>query len=132
MLVRVYLGIVTVVTLNGPLGSLATTVLFLFFVTLLAWTGVLFSSSELSDENSTSSSTPVTRFWLSFSTGLVTNSILFCMTFHNQGSVSKSAFSTNAQSRFASVVVDGVVGPPRLTQHTCRCPCISVVPEATH
>ena len=24
----------------------------------------------------------------------------------------KSAFSTNAQSRFASVVVDGVMGPP--------------------
>ena len=28
--------------------------------------------------------------------------------------VKKSAFSTNAQSRFASVVVDGVLGPPRL------------------
>ena len=42
-----------------------------------------------------------------------------------------SAFSTNAQSRFASVVVDGVLGPPRLAQHTCRYPCISVVPEAT-
>ena len=26
----------------------------------------------------------------------------------------KSAFATNAQSRFASVVVDGVLGPPRL------------------
>ena len=44
----------------------------------------------------------------------------------------KSAFSTNAQSRFASVVVDGVLGLPRLARHTCRCPCISVVPEATH
>ena len=43
-----------------------------------------------------------------------------------------SAFSTNAQSRFASVVVDGVLGPPRLARHTRRCPCISVVPEATH
>ena len=30
----------------------------------------------------------------------------------------KSAFSTNAQSRFASVVVDGVLGPPRLARHT--------------
>ena len=30
----------------------------------------------------------------------------------------KSAFSTNAQSRFASVVVDGVLGPPRLAHHT--------------
>ena len=44
----------------------------------------------------------------------------------------KSAFATNAQSRFASVVVDGVLGPPRLACHTWRCPCISVVPEATH
>ena len=43
-----------------------------------------------------------------------------------------SAFSTNAQSRFASVVVDGVLGPLRLARHTLRCPCISVVPEATH
>ena len=57
------------------------------------------------------------------------NSIL--LTFQNQGSVRKSAFSTNAQSRFASVGVDGVLGPPRLAQHTLRCPCISVVPEAT-
>ena len=46
--------------------------------------------------------------------------------------VFKSAFSTNALSRFASVVVDGVLGPPRLARHTLRCPCISVVPEATH
>ena len=30
----------------------------------------------------------------------------------------KSAFSTNAQSRFASVVVDSVLGPPRLARHT--------------
>ena len=30
----------------------------------------------------------------------------------------KSAFSTNAQSGFASVVVDGVLGPPRLARHT--------------
>ena len=29
-----------------------------------------------------------------------------------------SAFSTNAQSRFASVVVDGVPGPLRLARHT--------------
>ena len=31
-----------------------------------------------------------------------------------------------------SVVVDGVLGPPRLARHTSRCPCISVVPEAAH
>ena len=30
----------------------------------------------------------------------------------------KSAFSTNAQSRSASVVVDGVLGPPGLARHT--------------
>ena len=29
----------------------------------------------------------------------------------------KGAFSTNAQSSFASVVVDGVLGPPRLARH---------------
>ena len=43
-----------------------------------------------------------------------------------------SVFSTNAKSRFASVVVDGVLGPLRLARQTCRCPCISVVLEATH
>ena len=30
----------------------------------------------------------------------------------------KKLFSTNTQSRFASVVVDGVLGPPRLARHT--------------
>ena len=30
----------------------------------------------------------------------------------------KSAFSSNAQSRFAFVVFDGVLGPPRLVRHT--------------
>ena len=34
------------------------------------------------------------------------------------GTMKTSAFSTNAQSRFASVVVDGVLGPPRLACHT--------------
>ena len=43
-----------------------------------------------------------------------------------------SAFSTNAQSRFGSVVIDGILGPPRLARHNCRCPCISAVPDATH
>ena len=32
--------------------------------------------------------------------------------------VVKRAFSTNAQSRFASAVLDGVLGHPRLAQHT--------------
>ena len=48
------------------------------------------------------------------------------------GTKKKSAFSTNAQSRFASVVLDGVLRPPRLSWHTLRCPCFSVVPEATN
>ena len=30
-----------------------------------------------------------------------------------------------------SVVLGGVLGPSRITRHTRRCPCISVVPEAT-
>ena len=30
----------------------------------------------------------------------------------------KSAFSSHAQSRFASVAVDGVLGPPRLARLT--------------
>ena len=34
------------------------------------------------------------------------------------GATKTSAFSTSAQSRFASVVLDGVLGPPRLVRHT--------------
>ena len=30
----------------------------------------------------------------------------------------KSAFLTNAQLRFTSVIVDGVLGPPHLARHT--------------
>ena len=33
---------------------------------------------------------------------------------------------------FASVDQDVVLGPPHLAQHTLRCPCISIVPEAMH
>ena len=43
------------------------------------------------------------------SAGHQLNSIL--LTFQNQGSMYKSGFSTNAQSRFASVVFDGVSAP---------------------
>ena len=63
--------------------------------------------------------------------GLVTNSI-YSVDFSQLRIGVKCAFSTNAQPRFASVVVDSVLGPPRLARHTYRCPCISVVPEATH
>ena len=38
----------------------------------------------------------------------------------------KSAFSTNAQSRFASAVVDGVLGPPRLVSATPDCDLVSL------
>ena len=34
------------------------------------------------------------------------------------GTIKTSAFSTNAQSRFASVVLDGVLGPRRLGRHS--------------
>ena len=34
------------------------------------------------------------------------------------GTTKTSSFSTNAQSRFASVVFDGVLGPPHLARHT--------------
>ena len=41
----------------------------------------------------------------------------------------KSAFSTSAQSRFASIVLDGVLGPLHLASNTWRWPCISVAPK---
>ena len=34
------------------------------------------------------------------------------------GKTKRSTFSTNAQSRFVSVVLDGVLGPPFLARHT--------------
>ena len=34
------------------------------------------------------------------------------------GTTKRSGFSTNAQSKFTSVVLDGVLGPPRLARHT--------------
>ena len=46
------------------------------------------------------------------------------------GTTKTSLFSTNAQSRFASVVHYGVLGPLRLAKHNSRCPCFSVVSEA--
>ena len=48
------------------------------------------------------------------------------------GTMKTRGFSTSALSRFASFVIDGVLGPPCLVWHTWRRPCISVVPEATH
>ena len=41
-------------------------------------------------------------------------------------------FSKNVQSRFASVVIDTIPGPPCLGQHSRKGPLISVVPETTH
>ena len=43
-----------------------------------------------------------------------------------------SEFLVNTQLRFASVVLDSVLGPQRLVGHTWLCACISVAPEATH
>ena len=43
------------------------------------------------------------------------------------GTTKTSVFSTNAQSRFASVVADGVLGPLRLARHV-----VAVAPEATY
>ena len=41
-------------------------------------------------------------------------------------------FLSIPQSRFALIVLDGVLGPPHLACHTLWCPCVSVVPEAMH
>ena len=70
---------------------------------------------------------PSLTIWAEWKPGQVTNSILFCWLFKKQGSVEKSAFSTYAQSRFASVVFDGVLRHPFLngTPATCKCPCWS-------
>ena len=48
----------------------------------------------------------------------VTNSITILLAFDNQGSTCKSIFNTIAQSRFAEVGLDGVLGPPRRAQYT--------------
>ena len=48
------------------------------------------------------------------------------------GTTRTSAFSTNTQWKFVSVVLDAVLGPPHLAWHTWWCPWLSVVPEATH
>ena len=48
------------------------------------------------------------------------------------GSAKSSEFSANAHSRLVSIVLDGVLGPPRLVLQTWWCPCISAVPVATH
>ena len=42
----------------------------------------------------------------------------YLVNFSNSGIGKKDAVSTNALSRFVSVVVDGVLGPPRLARHT--------------
>ena len=64
-----------------------------------------------------------------WSTGLVTNSILFCRLSKIKDCWQKVGFQ---QSRFASLVLDSVCGPLRLVRHTWWCLCISAVPEATH
>ena len=44
--------------------------------------------------------------------------IQFCWLFSIKDRRNKVHFSTNTQSRFASVVVDSVMGPPRLAGHS--------------
>ena len=46
--------------------------------------------------------------------------------------IKTSEFSINTQSKSASVVLDGVRGPPRLARHTWRCPYNFIVLEAMH
>ena len=41
-------------------------------------------------------------------------------------------FSSNTQSRFASVVLDGILEPPFIAEHTQQRPSFSAVPEAMH
>ena len=41
-------------------------------------------------------------------------------------------FQQTHNQRFASVIVDSVLVPPRLAQHPCWCPYFSVVPEVTY
>ena len=52
------------------------------------------------------------------------------------GTMETSALAKKSFSRFASIVLDGVLGPPGLAKHTMPstgcCPCFSVVSEATH
>ena len=45
--------------------------------------------------------------------------------------IKTSAFSTNAQSRFASIVLDKALGPTRLALQTLRGPCMPVVLEVS-
>ena len=44
----------------------------------------------------------------------------------------KFVFSTNTQSRFASVVLDAILEPPFIAEHTQQRPSFSAVPEAMH
>ena len=48
---------------------------------------------------------------------------------HNFWTTKICAFSKTAQSRFASIVFEGVLGP---LKHIWQCPCMSSAPEATH
>ena len=62
--------------------------------------------------------------WQTDSTGVITSSL--------SRTTKTCKFSTNAQSRFALVVLDAAVpGPPWLARHTLWCPGSSVVLEAT-
>ena len=44
----------------------------------------------------------------------------------------KCIFHNRAESRFMSLILDAILGPPRLARRTLRCPCFFGVLEATH
>ena len=54
--------------------------------------------------------------WRSLNEQVWSQTQLYSVDFSQSRIGVKSAFSTNAQSRFASVVVDSVLGPPCLVQ----------------
>ena len=56
-------------------------------------------------------------------TAILTNQVwsltqFYSVDFSQSRIIVKSAFSTNAQSWFTLVVLDGVLGPPHLARHT--------------
>ena len=66
--------------------------------------------------------------------GLVTNSILFCWLIKIKDRCKKMRFhqTHNQGLRQLLLTPDCVLGLLCLARHTWQCPCISVVPEATH
>ena len=64
--------------------------------------------------------------------GLLTNSILFGGLFKIKDQCKKVRFQKTHNQGLRQLLLTVLLGPPCLAHHTWRCPCISVVPEATH